>query len=135
MRLQKVISKKTFFLNCFCWHLEGQIRNPNPDPYTHPDLNPDPLVRGMDLRIRIHTKMSWIRNAAKFYVSHAYNLLHSQYRPKLCLPPTLCTDLPSTNGAYTVQYLDWSTFTKLYSLLHNFACQCDQQTQFTDSRN
>jgi hypothetical protein len=29
-----------------------------------PDLNPDPLVRGMDpqIRIRIHTKMSWIRN-------------------------------------------------------------------------
>jgi hypothetical protein len=26
----------------------------------HPD--PDPLVRGMDPRIRIHTKMSWIRN-------------------------------------------------------------------------
>ncbi len=22
----------------------------------------DPLVRGMDLRIQIHTKMSWIRN-------------------------------------------------------------------------
>jgi hypothetical protein len=30
--------------------------DPNPDP--------DPLVRGMDprIRIRIHTKMSWIRN-------------------------------------------------------------------------
>jgi hypothetical protein len=26
--------------------------------------NPDPLVRGMDPRIRIHTKMSWIRNTA-----------------------------------------------------------------------
>ncbi len=26
--------------------------------------DPDPLVRGMDLRIRIHTKMSWIRNTA-----------------------------------------------------------------------
>ncbi len=26
--------------------------------------DPDPLVRGMDPRIRIHTKMSWIRNAA-----------------------------------------------------------------------
>jgi hypothetical protein len=24
--------------------------------------DPDPLVRGMDPRIRIHTKMSWIRN-------------------------------------------------------------------------
>ncbi len=27
-----------------------------------PDLNPDPLVIGMDPRIRIHPKMSWIRN-------------------------------------------------------------------------
>ncbi len=27
-------------------------------------MNPDPLVRGMDPRIRIHTKMSWIRNTA-----------------------------------------------------------------------
>jgi hypothetical protein len=26
--------------------------------------DPDPLVRGMDPRIRIHTKMSWIRNIA-----------------------------------------------------------------------
>ncbi len=28
------------------------------------DLDPDPLVRGMDprIRIRIHTKMSWVRN-------------------------------------------------------------------------
>ncbi len=31
------------------------------------DPDPDPLVRGMDLRIRIriHTKMSWIRSTAK----------------------------------------------------------------------
>jgi hypothetical protein len=28
----------------------------------YPEPNPDPLVRGMDPRIRIHTKMSWIRN-------------------------------------------------------------------------
>jgi hypothetical protein len=28
------------------------------------DPDPDPLVRGMDPRIRIHSKMSWIRNAA-----------------------------------------------------------------------
>jgi hypothetical protein len=26
--------------------------------------DPDPLVRDIDLRIRIHTKMSWIRNTA-----------------------------------------------------------------------
>jgi hypothetical protein len=27
--------------------------------------DPDPLVRGMDPRIRIHPKMSWIRNTGK----------------------------------------------------------------------
>ncbi len=34
------------------------------DPSPHPD--PEPLVRGMDprIQIRIHTKMSWIRNTA-----------------------------------------------------------------------
>ncbi len=30
------------------------------DPEPHPDQ--DPSVRGMDPRIRIHAKMSWIRN-------------------------------------------------------------------------
>ncbi len=37
-----------------------RIQDPEPDP--NPD--PDPLVRGMDprIRIRIHPKMSWIRN-------------------------------------------------------------------------
>jgi hypothetical protein len=37
-----------------------RIQDPYPDP--NPDL--DPLVRDMDprIRIRIHTKMSWIRN-------------------------------------------------------------------------
>ncbi len=35
-----------------------RIQDPDPDP------NPNPLVGGMDprIRIRIHTKMSWIRN-------------------------------------------------------------------------
>jgi hypothetical protein len=28
--------------------------------------DPDPLVRGMDPRIRIHTKMSWIRNTGYY---------------------------------------------------------------------
>jgi hypothetical protein len=38
------------------------IQDPDPDP--NPD--PDPLVKGLDppIRIRIHTKMSWIRNTA-----------------------------------------------------------------------
>jgi hypothetical protein len=42
-----------------------RIQDPNPDP--DPNLNPDPLVRGMDLRIRIHPKMSWIRNTGPKY--------------------------------------------------------------------
>jgi hypothetical protein len=29
----------------------------------------DPFVRGMDPRIRIHTKMSWIRNTASQYLN------------------------------------------------------------------
>ncbi len=42
---------------------------PDPDPLVRgmdPDTDQDPLVRGMDprIRIRIHTKMSWIRNTA-----------------------------------------------------------------------
>ena len=64
MWLQKVISRK----NCvqklvFCWHLEGNDENSR---IRIQDPDPDPLVRGMDprVRIRIHTKMSWIRNTA-----------------------------------------------------------------------
>jgi hypothetical protein len=40
----------------------SRIRIQDPDPDLDP--NPDPLVRGMDprIRIRIYTKMSWIRN-------------------------------------------------------------------------
>jgi hypothetical protein len=38
----------------------------DPDPGSDPDPNPDPLVRVMDPRIRIHPKMSWIRNTASY---------------------------------------------------------------------
>jgi hypothetical protein len=56
MYLQKVICKKTLKLKIFfCCRLDGQDQEPDPGP----------LVRGMDPRIRIHTKMSRIRNAAK----------------------------------------------------------------------
>jgi hypothetical protein len=63
MYLQKVISRKIFFLIFFVGILKvndenSRIRIQDPDP------DPDPLVRGMDPRIRIHTKMSWIRNTA-----------------------------------------------------------------------
>jgi hypothetical protein len=44
------------------------------DPDSDTDPNADPLVRGMDLRIqiriRIHTKMSWIRNNGYFIIKN-----------------------------------------------------------------
>ena len=54
-----------------------QYPDPNPDMYSDPDMDSDPdpdmdsLLRGMDpgirIRIRIHHKMSWIRNIAHNY--------------------------------------------------------------------
>jgi hypothetical protein len=62
MYLQKVISRKTqFFVVILKVNNENiwiRILDPDPDP------NPDPLIRGTDPRIRIHTKMPWIRNTA-----------------------------------------------------------------------
>jgi hypothetical protein len=66
MYLQKVISRKNKIKNLFfvgilkVYDENSRIRIQDPDP----DPNPDPLVIGMDprIRIRIHTKMSWIRN-------------------------------------------------------------------------
>ncbi len=57
MFIQKVISRKLYFKNFFFWRLESQWRKKQ---------DPDPLVRGMDLRIRIYTKISWIRNTARY---------------------------------------------------------------------
>ena len=62
MYLQKVISRKICVKNLFFAGIlkvndeNSRIRIQDPDP--------DPLVRGMDprIRIRIHPKMSWIRN-------------------------------------------------------------------------
>ncbi len=42
----------------FCWRLEGHWRK-------YQDLDPDPLFRGMDPRIRIRTKISWISNTVR----------------------------------------------------------------------
>jgi alkyl hydroperoxide reductase subunit AhpC len=46
------------------------------------ESGPDPLVRGLDPRLRIHTKMSWIRNTDKNHIQsdpmeryRRYNLL------------------------------------------------------------
>jgi hypothetical protein len=60
MYLQKLISRKIFsnkFVLC-C------ILKVNDENSRIRIQDPDPLVRGMDTRIRIHTKMSWIRNTA-----------------------------------------------------------------------
>ncbi len=54
MYRQKVISKKLFCKLVYC-RFEGQLGKKQ-------DPGPDPLVRDMDPRIRIHTKMSRIRN-------------------------------------------------------------------------
>jgi hypothetical protein len=51
MYLQKVTSKN----NLTSLRSLTKIAGPDPDQ--------DPLVRGMDPRIRIRTKISWIRNA------------------------------------------------------------------------
>jgi hypothetical protein len=44
----------------------SRIRIQDPDPEPNPD--PDPIVRGMDPRILIHTKMSWIRNTVSYLI-------------------------------------------------------------------
>jgi hypothetical protein len=59
MYLQKVKSRKNKIKNLVfvgilkVYDENSRIRIQDPDP--------DPLVRGMDPRNRIHTKMSWIR--------------------------------------------------------------------------
>ncbi len=66
MYLQKVISRKNKIKNLFfvgilkVYDENSRIRIQDPDP------DSDPLVRGMipRIRIRIHTKMSWIQNTA-----------------------------------------------------------------------
>jgi hypothetical protein len=66
MYLQKVISRKTFLEICF---LFGILKVDDENSRVRIQ-DPDPLVRGMDSRIQIHTKMSWIRNTA--FISHFY---------------------------------------------------------------
>jgi hypothetical protein len=63
MYIQKVISRNFFFILVFVGILKVNDENSRMRIQ-----DPDPLVRGMDpriqIRIRIHTKMSWIRNTA-----------------------------------------------------------------------
>ncbi len=62
----KVISRKTFFKVSFLLDLEGQWRKKQ-------DLDQNPLVRSMNPRIQIHTKISWIRNTGKIQVSSGHH--------------------------------------------------------------
>jgi hypothetical protein len=58
---QKKKCKKLVFAGILKVNDENiRIRIQDPDP----NLDPDPLVRGMDPLIRIRPKMSWIRNTA-----------------------------------------------------------------------
>ncbi len=64
---KKYRNKQNIFFNkwVFCWHLKFQWwKQQDLDPRPDPGTNPDPLVRGRDLRIRIRTTNSWIRNTA-----------------------------------------------------------------------
>ncbi len=65
---RKMSKKDNFHL--FSCHLEGHLRT---DLALESDPNPDPLVRGMDPRVRIRTKMSRIPNTgfAGQYVIHS----------------------------------------------------------------
>jgi hypothetical protein len=56
MYLQKVICR-FFFVIIFFFFGVLKVNDENPDP--------DPLVRSMDPRIRIHIKMSWIHNTGE----------------------------------------------------------------------
>jgi hypothetical protein len=75
--------KKCLNKNCFLIGIlkvndeKSRIRIQDPDP----NPNPDPLVRGMDprIRIRIHSKMSWIRNTGYFtYYNDEYEQIDEQ---------------------------------------------------------
>jgi hypothetical protein len=50
-----------------------------------PDPNPETLVRGMDPRIQIHTKMSWIRNTGTHSMAYPQHSGHNLILPRLVL--------------------------------------------------
>jgi hypothetical protein len=66
MYLQKVLSRKNCVKKFFFFSGILKVNDENRRIRIQ-DPDPDPLVRGMDprIRIRIHPKMSWIRNTAK----------------------------------------------------------------------
>jgi hypothetical protein len=77
VKAEKIVTKvkKTIFNYCFSGILKVNDENSKiriQDPDQNPDQNPDPLVRGMDPRIRIHTKMSFIWNTGKDTKNNIY---------------------------------------------------------------
>jgi hypothetical protein len=74
MYLQKVASRKNCVKKLFFASILKVNDENNRILIQDPDLDPDPLVRGIDSRIRIHTKMSWIRNTAM------YNIVGGSFR-------------------------------------------------------
>ncbi len=58
--------------------------------------DPNPLVRGMDPRIRIHTKMSWIRNIDFFQWLAVFSLI----RRRVVFTHDLLTNVAVIEGQY-----------------------------------
>ncbi len=68
MYLQKVISRKNCVEKTF---FAGILKVSDENSRMRIRIqDPDPLVRGMDPRIRIHPKMSWIRNTVGIYCTY-----------------------------------------------------------------
>ncbi len=69
-----------FFANFFLRQKASRMPERNTETDPGPVPNPDPLVRGMDprIQIRIHTKISWIRNTGR---SEPASTIKSAYEP------------------------------------------------------
>ncbi len=113
MYRQKVTSKK----NCvkklvFCWHLEGQWQNSR---MRIQDPDPDPLVRGIDPRIRIHTKMSWIRNTG--YCDSAFPVVWWHFLFISCLRHGVTVHVEfDLRPAVLTSYCPWHNLTSYHPL-------------------
>ncbi len=53
----------------FCWRLESHLRK---------EQDPDLLIKGIDPRIRIRTKMSQTRNIGRYYYYYYYYSIRNQ---------------------------------------------------------
>jgi hypothetical protein len=94
------------------------------------DPNPDPLVRGMDprIRIRIHPKILWIRNTAVIY-----KLLQKEY--KKTMPVNEKIPYYLANSTSTLLSIFMSIFSKKYNLLYFVVCNGAQNHGFLVEKN